>query len=182
MSKIIAFTGSNSSNSVNEQLLKSATNELTDFDVEHIDLRDYELPIFGVDIEAEGIPANATALAEKLEKAEGYVIATPEHNGSTTAFLKNTMDWLSRINRKYLGENTPVLVLSTSPGPGGANTAAKELAGKFAWVGGEVAATFSLGSFFDNFDSHQVKVKNVEKETEFKQAVNSFRQRFAVSA
>lgn len=182
MSKIIAFTGSNSSKSINEQLLRAVTKRLGDLEVEYVDLRDYQIPIFSVDIETEGMPSNATALAEKLAEAEGFVIATPEHNGTTTAFLKNTMDWLSRINRKYLGENSPLLLLSSSPGPGGAAGAARDLAGKFGYVGGDVVATFSLGGFFDNFDAAVMAITNEDKAKELDVAVETFKEKFAVSA
>lgn len=182
MNKIIAFTGSNSSKSINEQLLKVAIEEMKEFEVEHIDLTKYELPIFSVDIEANGMPENVLSLADKLKEADGFVIATPEHNGSTTAFFKNTMDWLSRVDRKYLGDQTPVLLLSASPGPGGAAGAANELSKKFGYVGGDVVAAFSLASFFDNFDSNELAITNVDKKTEFNQAVGSFKERFVVKA
>jgi len=173
MKKIIAFTGSNNSQSINRQLLQVATNQLTDFDVEIIDLRDYELPIYSMDIETDGFPDNIQKLVDKLSEAEGYVISSPEHNGSVTAFFKNIMDWLSRVEKNYLG-NKPLLLLSTSPGGyGGANSLAA-LQGRLKYVGGDTIASFSLGEFYDKFNSETLSITDQDKKSELQKAIEEF--------
>ena len=69
----------------------------------------------GIDLELEsGIPANMVALKETLKQADGFIVATPEHNGSMSAVLKNTIDWLSRIEQKVF-DDKPTIFMSTSP-------------------------------------------------------------------
>jgi NAD(P)H-dependent FMN reductase len=68
-----------------------------DFDVEHIDLRDYPLPFFD-----GGAPARAPReyrsreleqLGRRLDRADGFIVLTAEYNHGYPAVLKNAMDW-----------------------------------------------------------------------------------------
>ena len=71
---------------------------LADAEVTYISLTDYPLPIYNGDLEKEkGVPQNATKLARLLAAHNGAFIATPEHNRSLPALLKNTIDWISRV-------------------------------------------------------------------------------------
>ncbi|MEO9853901.1 MAG: NAD(P)H-dependent oxidoreductase [Reichenbachiella sp.] len=151
MSKIIAFAGSNSSTSINVQLVKYAASLVKGATVEVIDLRDYDAPIYSSDLEKAGIPESIQALVSKLAEADAYIIGAPEHNGSLSAFFKNILDWASRLEGKFFG-GKPALLLSTSGGPRGAAGSLADLNTKMKYFAGEVAATFSLGSFYDTFD------------------------------
>jgi NAD(P)H-dependent FMN reductase len=86
-----------------------------------VDLADYPLPLYDGDLEmSEGIPENARALGELMRGADALFIASPEYNGAYSALLKNTFDWLSRIDRTILAR--PTAIGSASPGSsGGAN-------------------------------------------------------------
>ena len=53
MKKILAFAGSNSSQSINQQLIVSTSNLIDFAHVDVINLRDYSVHMFGVDVEAE---------------------------------------------------------------------------------------------------------------------------------
>lgn len=64
--------------------------------VEDINLRDYPMPLFDEDLEAEHTPEAASILAQKFANADIVVIISPENNSGTTALIKNTVDWLSR--------------------------------------------------------------------------------------
>ncbi len=48
---ILAFAGSNSSTSINRELVKFALKSYTEESIDLIDLNDYAMPIFSVDLE-----------------------------------------------------------------------------------------------------------------------------------
>lgn len=171
MKKIIAFAGSNSSTSINMQLVKYAGSLIENNEVEYLDLRKYDAPIYSADIEKVGIPQPIKDLVAKLAEADAYIIGTPEHNGSLTAFLKNTIDWASRVEAKFLG-GKPVLLLSTSNGKRGAASSLEDLNNKMKYFAGEVAATFSLGSFSENFDTDQGIIINEKEKKQLQAATN----------
>ncbi|GLQ70830.1 NADPH-dependent FMN reductase [Vibrio penaeicida] len=158
--KIIAFAATSSRESINKQLVTYASSLIDGADVEVLDINDYEMPLFSTDREKElGQPAEAKAFYEKLGSADAIVISFAEHNGSYTAAYKNLFDWTSRVDMK-LFQNTPVVVLATSPGPGGAKNVLATAVGAIPHFGGSVIGDFSLPSFFDNFDMDQGKVKD----------------------
>ena len=70
-------------------------------DVTFVDLNDDDMPIYGVDREAEtSIRAAAKDLFRQIGAADALLIAFAEHNGSVTAAWKNILDWMSRIEMK----------------------------------------------------------------------------------
>lgn len=99
MARLLAFSGSSRSGSLNTQLVQAAASVATSqgAQVEVLDLRSLDLPLYDADLEAaEGLPAGAVALKEKMGAAGGFLIACPEYNGSITPALKNAVDWASR--------------------------------------------------------------------------------------
>ena len=57
MKKIIALGGSNSKNSINKRLAAYAAGKLEGTELQILDLNDFELPIYSIDLEKEqGIP------------------------------------------------------------------------------------------------------------------------------
>jgi chromate reductase len=97
--KILAFAGSLRADSYNKKLIKIAIKgaEQAGAEVTHIDLLDYQLPIYNEDIETkEGLPQNALKLKKLMWDHDGFLIASPEYNSSISGVLKNTIDWASR--------------------------------------------------------------------------------------
>jgi chromate reductase len=97
--KILVLAGSTRTESVNRKLARQAVEALraAGADATLADLRDYPLPLYDGDLEdSQGRPAAAVALKELARQADGFVIASPEHNGSYPAVLKNAIDWISR--------------------------------------------------------------------------------------
>jgi NAD(P)H-dependent FMN reductase len=97
--RILAFAGSARQDSFNKRLVAIAGEgaEAAGVACTLIDLRDYPLPIYDSDLEAEaGIPENAAALKDTFLSHQGLLIASPEYNSSISALLKNTIDWVSR--------------------------------------------------------------------------------------
>jgi len=157
MKKIIAFTGSNNSNSINKQLLNFAVEKIDKNQITVLDLSDYPLPIYGLDVEASGFPEAIYKLKDELIKYDALIITTPEHNGSMPAYLKNVIDWLSRLvppQSPFFGDKAkPVLLMSTSPGPTGGATNLKTMTELMRWWGGDVKQTYSLGSYFEKVNN-----------------------------
>ena len=150
--KIIAFGASSSKQSINKQLATFAANQFQNVSVEILDLNDYEMPIFSVDKEKEdGIHPLAQEFYSKLGSADLIIISFAEHNGNYSAAFKNILDWTSRINAKTFQEK-PMLLLATSPGARGGSSVLEIASKRFPFQGGIVKGSFSLPSFYENFD------------------------------
>ena len=158
--KLLAFAASSSSKSINKKLATYAASLVADATVETIDINDYEMPLFSQDKEEVlGQPDAAKAFYAKLGQADAIIISFAEHNGSYTAAYKNLFDWTSRIDQK-LFQNKPMVLLATSPGPGGANTVLSAATVSAPYFAGDVKASISVPSFFDNFDSEKQEITN----------------------
>lgn len=84
--------------------------------VELIDLTDFDMPMYHGDLEeSDGAPPAAVELADRLARAHRLIITSPEYNGSYPALLKNTVDWLTRVDRSVL-RHLDVRLASASPG------------------------------------------------------------------
>ena len=150
--KIIAFGASSSKQSINKQLATFAANQFQNVSVEILDLNDYEMPIFSVDKEKEnGIHPLAQEFYSKLGSADLIIISFAEHNGNYSSAFKNILDWTSRINAKTFQEK-PMLLLATSPGARGGSSVLEIASKRFPFQGGIVKGSFSLPSFYENFD------------------------------
>jgi NAD(P)H-dependent FMN reductase len=177
---ILAFAASSSKKSINKQLASYATRLLTTDDknkVEMLDLNDYELPLFSEDREADlGQPQLAKDFLTKIGESDAVIISFAEHNGSYTVAYKNIFDWASRINPKVF-QNKPMLFLATSPGPGGASSVLATATTSAPFFDGEVVASFSLPSFYENFDSDQGQISNDDINAQLMTVVNQFSQK-----
>lgn len=171
MKKIILFAGSNSSKSINQQLVNYTAGTIDAHQTEVIDLRKYDAPIYSSDIEAEtGIPESILAFKSLLESGDGFVISLAEHNGNMTAFFKNIMDWLSRAEMKAFADK-PVLLMSSSPGGGGAQSALAITKKIMGYMGAKIDYTYSLGSFYDKFNSETLQLSDSEEQNKLSEAV-----------
>jgi NAD(P)H-dependent FMN reductase len=97
--RILAFAGSTRRESFNKKLASIAAKGARDAgaEVTLIDLKDFPLPLFDQDLEAEqGMPENGKKLKQLFIDHAGLLIASPEYNSSITAVLKNAIDWASR--------------------------------------------------------------------------------------
>jgi NAD(P)H-dependent FMN reductase len=96
--KLLAFSGSTRTKSLNQRLADLAAEAAREAgaDVMSIRLRDFDLPIYDGDLEERAFPSGANALRELFIEYDGFLIATPEYNGSISGSLKNAIDWASR--------------------------------------------------------------------------------------
>jgi chromate reductase, NAD(P)H dehydrogenase (quinone) len=96
--KIVAFAGSTREGSHNKRLIRVAAEaaRAAGADVTLIDLRDYPMPPYDGDLEAQGLPASVVALKDLFKAHDGFLISAPEYNGGISGMLKNALDWVSR--------------------------------------------------------------------------------------
>jgi chromate reductase, NAD(P)H dehydrogenase (quinone) len=98
--KILVIPGSLRTGSLNAKLAATIAHELAQAgaEVTRISLSDFPLPIYDGDLQAKsGVPKNAVNLKRMLGQHQGVLIVTPEYNSSVPALVKNTIDWISRV-------------------------------------------------------------------------------------
>jgi len=129
--KILVFAGSIRTGAWSGKLAAAAAKEFAreGADVTLLSLADYPMPIYNGDDEKEaGVPENAKKLARQIGAHQGVFVSTPEYNNSLPALLKNSIDWVSRINDDEIRYKHRVYALgSSSPGPSGGVRALMEL-------------------------------------------------------
>lgn len=96
-SKLLVFAGSMRQASFNRKLasVAAALARASGAEVTHIELADFDIPMYNADLEAKGTPADVMKLKQILFEHPAWIICSPEYNGSYTALLKNTVDWVS---------------------------------------------------------------------------------------
>jgi len=156
MKNIITIGGSTSKLSINKQLAEYAGSLVKGVNVVNIDLNDYDLPLYSMDIENEtGFPKDLIKLDAIVEETDGIVLSLAEHNGAYSAAFKNAFDWLSRIEGK-VWRNKPMLLLSTSPGPRGGQSVMELALSRFPFNGGNIIGSMTFPSFGQNFKNASV--------------------------
>lgn len=95
--KLLIFAGSTRLNSFNRKLAHVAAQlaRAGGADVTHLELVDFDLPMYNADLEAQGTPRDVMRLKQLMYEHPAWIICSPEYNGSYTALLKNTIDWAS---------------------------------------------------------------------------------------
>lgn len=151
--KILAFAASNSSTSINKKLITNVVKyyKNPEDEIELIDLNDFEMPLFSVDLEREqGVPEKAYQLLEKIQGADMIIISFAEHNGNYSAVYKNCTDWISRIAGAIYRDKR-LFLLATSDGKRGGSSVLEIAEKRMPFERGIVLETFSLPFFYDNF-------------------------------
>lgn len=124
--KVLVFAGSTRIASHNRKLAREVA-ELTraqGAEVTHLELGDYDIPMYNADLEARGTPADVMKLKQLFYEHPAWIICTPEYNASYPALVKNTLDWLSSPVKNdpvwnddfRFSRGKVVGVLSASPG------------------------------------------------------------------
>jgi NAD(P)H-dependent FMN reductase len=158
--KILCFSGSTRSGSINVRLLDSAVKELSvlDCEVTRISLEDYPLPIYNGDLEEkEGVPENAVKLAKLMSEHDGYFVTCPEYNGSLTPLMKNTIDWMTRVPAEQAVpfKDKVGAIAACSPGGMGGIAMLYHLREILVRLGSLIISEqVAVGNGFDAFDDH----------------------------
>lgn len=169
--KIIAFGASPSEKSINKKLATYAAGLFGNIEVEVLDLNDFQMPLFSVDIEAKiGQHELAKTFLAKIGSADFLVISLAENNGNFSAAFKNIFDWCSRIQKEVF-QQKPMLLMATSPGQRGGASVLEIAESAFPRYGGNIKATFSLPSFGLNFDVENNEISNLELRAELQKII-----------
>lgn len=171
--KIIAFGASNSRNSINKKFAIFASQQLVGVATHILDLNDFELPVYSVDLEKEkGLPDAAVSFLQEIKNSDGIIISLAEYNGLHTSAFKNLWDWLSRIEGQNIWHHKPMLLLSTSPSKRPENNVLKVSKHLFPFYGAYIVADFYLPSFNHFFKEDEIV------EIEYKQKFDAELEKF----
>ena len=94
---LLVFAGSTRAQSFNRKLATVAAGigREAGAAVTHIELADFDVPLYNADLEARGTPRDVVRLKELFFAHPAWVVVSPEYNGSYTGLMKNTIDWVS---------------------------------------------------------------------------------------
>lgn len=165
MTKLLIFAGSTRQQSFNRHLAHAAAKlaRAEGVDVTHIELADFDIPMYNADLEAQGTPADVMRLKAIAYENPAWIICSPEYNGSYTGLLKNTIDWISSpvkgdpvwSDGARAMQGKVVGLMSASPGALGGLRSLSHLnplmANAQCWVAPQ---QFALGRAGDAFDDH----------------------------
>jgi chromate reductase, NAD(P)H dehydrogenase (quinone) len=110
--KIVAIVGSNRKESYNKKLAVYLQRRYQ-MNVEIEILPIEQLPMYNQDDELNP-PAIVNDIKNKVKESDAVLFITPEYNHSVPAFLKNAIDWFSRVDKVLV--NKPVMVMGSSMG------------------------------------------------------------------
>jgi chromate reductase, NAD(P)H dehydrogenase (quinone) len=102
--KILVIPGSLRTGSHNARLAAAAAYEFAQAGVEvtRLSLGDFPLPIYDGDLQTKsGVPKNAVNLKRMIAAHHGVLLVTPEYNSSVPPLLKNTIDWVTRVQDSH---------------------------------------------------------------------------------
>jgi chromate reductase len=102
--KILVIPGSLRTGSLNARLAAAAAYQFAQAgaEVTRISLGDFPLPIYDGDLQTKsGVPKNAINLKRMMSAHHGVVIVTPEYNSSVPPLVKNTIDWVTRVQDSH---------------------------------------------------------------------------------
>lgn len=108
----MGISGSNRHGSYNTALLEQAKELLPENTaLETFDVSSF--PLFSQDIERNP-PADVRRFKEKLRDSDAILFASPEHNRSISAVLKNAIEWGNRPAGDNAWDSKPAAIVSAS--------------------------------------------------------------------
>jgi len=171
----LVFSASLRAGSLNTRLatLAAAAIERHEGKADLVPMSAFDCPSYSQDAQAAGFPRGATELHNRLEANDGFVIASPEYNGSMPGAVKNVIDWVSRF-RPQPFNTRHALLLSASPSMGGGNRGLWALRVPLEHLGARVYPDmFSLAQAHQAFDA-QGNIANQQLADRFDQTIAGF--------
>jgi len=173
MRQLLVIGGSNSKNSINRTLALYTANLFSDVNITVLDISQTNVVLYSIDYEEEnGIPSAIHQIAEQIDQSDFIVLSLAENNSSFNVGFKNIYDWISRIKDRKIFNDKPMLLLATSPGVRGGKSVLEHSKSIFPFAGADIKATFSLPSFYQNFDNEK-GIVNEELLNSLKQIINN---------
>lgn len=121
--KYLAIVGTNSDVSTNRMLLQFMQKHFSsEAEIELYEIKD--LPAFN-EPEDSDVPEKVAELSDKILKADGVIIATPEYDHAIPAVLKSALEWISYTSQALTDK--PVLIVGASLGTLGSSRAQAHL-------------------------------------------------------
>jgi NAD(P)H-dependent FMN reductase len=177
--KLLIFAGSTRQNSYNRKLARVTARMAKESgaEVTHIELADFDIPMYNADLEAKGTPADVMRLKQLMYEHPAWIVCTPEYNASYPALVKNTFDWVSSPvkadpvwNDDFRASRGKVVgVLSASPGSLGGLRSQSHLVPLLmnlqCWVAPRTFALSRAGDAFNPQDEliHEAQINGVQK-------------------
>jgi NAD(P)H-dependent FMN reductase len=126
-------------------VVNHAREKLDGYEVELLDLRDYEMPFFNESVSPQFNPERkpepiVKKWLDKLAEADAYILVTPEYSRSYPAVLKNALDFTD-----YQLEKKPVALVAH--GSTGGSNAVAHLRGVLPGV---LAITIPAATYFSD--------------------------------
>ena len=173
MAQILAFAGSNSSTSINFKMVKYTAGLIPDHDVRLLNMTNYPFPMYSEDLEKKsGFSNSLVEFKDDIKAAEGLIISVNEHNGGPSAYFKNLLDWLSRLERSFLTDKK-LFLMACSPGGRGGVGALEYSKGILPRFGAEIVSVMSFPNFHSNYDQN-TGITNAELKSEHSGALAEF--------
>ena len=147
--KIYGLCLSNNPDSINKKFLQTIIDKI---DGEMIDFAETDFPLFKV---GDAEPAQLQTLCDKLQGADGIIIASPEYNGTISPFGKNVLDWISIKGffdgaiKKTALSGKPTMVCGVAPGPLGGIRAVPDVSKIAIELGCVIHKTFATTGGFN---------------------------------
>lgn len=121
--KLTAIVGTNSARSTNRKLLQFMAEHFKEkAQIEILEIGD--LPAFN-EPEDQTAPAQVLAFSQKIAKADGVIISTPEYDHTIPAPLKSALEWISYTTRSLVDK--PTMIVGASLGALGSSRAQAHL-------------------------------------------------------
>ena len=171
---VLAFAGSNSSASINYQLVTYTVSMIENHNIRRFDMSGKPFPMYSMDRERDdGIPGEVTGFLDEIRNATALIIAVNEHNRNFSAYFKNLIDWLSRADRNFLA-GKQVFLMSTSTGQGAGRNSLSLALKTLPRFGATITATFSLPSFGQHFSPAEGGITDAELRAAHRKALDTF--------
>ena len=142
MTRLLLLSASLRRDSLNTRLLQHLQTGLQAHCVPDLLLpQQVALPLFDQDLEHEpALVQQVRTLHARIAACDGVLVASPEYNGQPPAYLKNLVDWVSRLG--YIDGHSaspfcdrPLLLCSASTGWSGGAVAMPHARALFGYVG-----------------------------------------------